>query len=54
MKIKCSSEEAQILIRNCNMEQCEFCFLKEVCHDNDKRGNIQKLMEISNRSENEE
>ena len=33
MKITCSKKEAEILNRNCKMEHCEFCFLKEVCSD---------------------
>jgi hypothetical protein len=46
MKINCTRDEADILIRNCNQEQCEFCFLKEVCHDIQERGTIQNLIKI--------
>lgn len=45
MKIICSKEEADILKRNCNMEQCEFCFLKEVCSEQENT-TIQNLIQI--------
>jgi hypothetical protein len=45
LRIICNSEEKKILIRNCNNEHCEFCFLKELCSDINERGNIVKLIE---------
>lgn len=46
MKIICNKEEAAILIRNCKHEHCEFCFLKEVCHDTERGSSINQLIEI--------
>jgi len=46
MKIICSEEEAKTLITNCNQEQCEFCFLMELCHDVVEKGSIISLIEV--------
>jgi hypothetical protein len=46
MKIICSREEADILIRNCKFEQCEFCFLRELCHEAGKGTTISHLILI--------
>lgn len=46
MKIICTNAEAAILIRNCNMETCEFCFMNDLCHEYTDRGTISNLIEI--------
>lgn len=46
MKIICSEEEANILITNCNQEQCEFCFLYACCRLDGNKGSIMSLIEI--------
>ena len=48
MKIICNAEEAKILIRNCKHEQCDFCFLSEICRDNECRNTISSLIEVKN------
>ncbi len=53
MKIMCNKEEEEILIRNCKTEQCEFCFLREVCHDAGYGNTISHLIQIAEQKNGE-